>query len=113
MKLRYVIGIIFLALQVGSIAYARFIPQRFFCWGPFDNHSRFQVSVTIEDKALTEEEIDKRYRYHSEGWEQRSMDNIFSYIQQYEDTYGKNDNAKVSVTYSSNGKPQETWTYQR
>ena len=111
MRTRFIVGIVFLVIQVFSVIYARFIPERFFCWGPYDNHSNFEVSVTINHKKLTLEDIEKRYRYKSHGWEQRTMHNIFSLISQYESTYGKDDNAEVYVIYSSNGKPEQTWTY--
>ena len=111
MKLRHLIGIAFISLQVIGITYARFVPERFFCWGPYDNHSLYEVSVTIDGAELSLDEVEKRYRYKSKGWEQRSMYNIFSQIQQYESTYGQDDNALVRITYSTNGKPQSTWTY--
>lgn len=111
MKLRHVFGILFLAIQVGSIIYARFIPERFFCWAPYDIHAKYNIAVEIDGKSLSDAEVKARYHYNTTGWEQRAMENIFSYIEGYETTYGKNDHAKVTVTYEHNGKPQQTWTH--
>ena len=111
MKIRFFIGILFLLLQVGSIAYARFIPERCFCWAPYDSHTKFQVFVTIDGKTLTTEETVARYKYKMKGWEQRSIDNIFSLISQYERTYGKADNAIVTMKYSTNGHEEKEWHY--
>jgi len=111
MKIRVFIGVIFLLLQVGSIAYARFIPERFFCWAPYDSHTKFEVVVTINGKTLTAEETVARYKYKMRGWEQRSIDNIFSLISQYERTYGKADNAQVTMKYSINGHEEKEWHY--
>ena len=110
MKNRFIIGILFLGLQVALVVYARFIPERFFCWAPYDIHTKYIVKVTIDGQLLSNEETRLRYRYKPEGWEQRSIFNIISQIEQYETTYGKSDKAHVEVVYSINGKPEETWT---
>ncbi|MFK7782288.1 hypothetical protein [Psychroserpens sp.] len=111
MKVRVFIGILFLLLQVGSIAYARFIPERFFCWAPYDQHTKFQVFVSIEGKTLSSEETEARYKYKMKGWEQRSIHNIFSLISQYERTYGRHDNAQVKMIYSTNGHEEKEWRF--
>ncbi len=112
MKIRVFIGILFLLLQVGLISYARFIPERFFCWAPYDTHVKFEVFVTIDGKTLTTEETVARYKYKMKGWEQRSIDNIFSLISQYERTYGKEDNAQVIMRYSKNGHEEKEWQFE-
>lgn len=110
MKFRYFFGIAFLAFQVLLIVYARFIPERFFCWAPYDQHTYMDVEVVINNRKLTEKEIKERYHYRAVGWEKRSINNVFSIIKQYESTYGLNDYAKVLVTYSINGHKQQIWT---
>jgi len=112
MKFRVFIGILFLLLQVGSITYARFIPERFFSWAPYDSHTKFEVRVTIDGETLTTEETVARYQYKMKGWEQRSIYNIISLISQYEYTYSKNENAKVIMTYTTNGDEEKTWKFE-
>ncbi|OUS01332.1 hypothetical protein A9Q86_05980 [Flavobacteriales bacterium 33_180_T64] len=112
MKVRFYFGILFLLLQVGLIAYARFIPERFFCWAPYDSHTKFEVFVTINQDTLSLQETETRYNYKMNGWEQRSAHNIFSIITQYEQTYGKDDNAKVVMKYSTNGHNDLEWNYE-
>lgn len=109
MKTRYYFGTTFLLLQVISIIYALFIPERFFCWAPYDEHTYIQVSVEIDGEQLTKREVKDRYRYKAEGWEPRSINNVFDIITQYETTYGINDNANVLVKYETNGNKQRTW----
>lgn len=111
MKGRLLIGVLFLLLQVGGIIYARFIPERFFCWAPYDIHTKFEVFVTIDGQELSNSEIESRYRYKMKGWEQRSIHNIISLISQYERTYGQSDNAEVYMIYAINGHPEQKWTY--
>ncbi|WP_299271790.1 hypothetical protein [uncultured Psychroserpens sp.] len=113
MKTRFYFGILFLLLQVGAVVHARFIPERFFCWAPYDSHTKFETFVTINGKTLSQQEAEARYKYKMKGWEQRSIDNIFSLISQYEDTYGKTDNAQVIVKYSTNGHEEQEWIYKR
>lgn len=112
MKIRFFIGILFLLLQVGSVIYARFIPERFFCWAPYDTHVKFEVFVTIDGETLSPEDTEARYKYKMKGWEQRSIDNIFSLISQYENTYGKADHAQVLMTYSINGHEEQEWRFE-
>jgi hypothetical protein len=112
MKFRFIIGFLFVLLQVGSIIYARFVPERFFCWAPYDTHVKFEIFVTIDGQSLTKQEAFGRYNYKTEGWEQRSIHNIFSLISQYERTYGKDDNAEVLALYSINNHKEKEWRFE-
>lgn len=109
MKKQYFLGLVFLFIQLLSIFYARFVPERFFCWAPYDEHTYYEVFAEIDGIELTKNEINKRYRYKSVGWEPRSIYNVFDIIDQYECTYGKKENAKVEVTYEINGGTKKSW----
>jgi hypothetical protein len=109
--IRKTIGIAFLFAQCGSVLVARFIPERFFCWAPYDEHTSLETRVIIGDSELDAKEVNARYRYLVNGWEPRAIHNVFNIIQQYETTYGAGDSAEVIVTYSKNGHPQQTWRY--
>jgi len=108
-SIKYRIGIFFLSLQICSVIYSQFIPERFFCWRPYDNHTNYKISVSINNEQLDKEEIEKRYRYKTEGWEPRSIHNVFSIVRQYEKTYGIKDSALVHIKYSTNGGPVKHW----
>lgn len=109
MKIRHKIGIVFIIVQIISLIVARFVPERFFCWAPYDEHTYIDVNVEINGRQLTKKEIENRYRYKSEGWEPRSINNVFNIIEQYESTYGRNDNTNVLIKYSTNGYKERTW----
>ncbi len=113
MKKQYFVGIVFLIAQVLSIIYARVIPERFFCWAPYDQHTFYEVIVEVDGVKLTKNEIKERYKYKSLGWEPRSIYNVFNIIDQYESTYGKNENAIVQVKYSINGNLEESWNLKK
>ena len=109
MNKNFIIGFLFIFIQIVSIAYARIIPERFFCWAPYDEQTYYEVFVEIDGKTLTKKEIEFRYHYKSVGYEPRAIHNIFNIINQYESTYGKNDKAIVNVKYSINGHEEKLW----
>ena len=109
MKRHFFLGIIFLIIQVLSVIYARVIPERFFCWAPYDEHTYYEVFVKIGGAELSTSEIENRYHYKSIGWEPRSIYNVFNIISQYESSYGVKENSTVYVKYSINGNREKTW----
>ncbi len=111
MRSRFYIGIVFLGLQCISIIAARFIPERFFCWAPFDEHTLLHTEIEIDNNELSREETDTRYRYLMNTWEPRAVHNVFNIVEQYETTYGKTDSARVIIKYSTNGHPEQTWQF--
>lgn len=112
-KISYSIGILFLILQVSVIIYSRFIPERFFCWAPYDEHTYYEIIVKDNGKTLTSEEIKERYHYKPKGWEPRAIHNVFNMISQYEKTYATENDIEVVVNYSINGLKNETWSLEK
>jgi hypothetical protein len=108
-KVYQYIGILFLLLQLGSVVYARFIPEKFFCWAPYDEHTYYKIKVSLNGEELSTKEVKLRYNYLSDGWEPRSIDNVFSLVQQYETTYGKAEKANVEILYNTNGNGWNIW----
>ena len=111
MKIRFYIGLLILLAQIGSLIYSRFIPERLFCWAPYDTSVWYEVKVLIDNKELTPNEVTKRYNYDFGYWENRSIENVFFFIERHENTYGLNDNANVTVKYRRNGKPEKVWSF--
>ena len=110
-RIAYFTALMFLVVQIVLIVYSRFVPERFFCWSPYDEHNSFEVYVTIGDKELSFDEVKERYQYKSNGWEARTIHNIFSIIKQYENSYGKADKASVRVVYTKNGHDEQIWEH--
>lgn len=111
MKPRSILGILFLLVQCGFILLALFIPEKFFCWAPYDEHTHLQTEVYINTIKLNNHEVNSRYRYPMNTWEPRAIANVFNIVEQYESTYGKSDSVQVKITYSTNGRPKEQWCY--
>ena len=100
-----------LAAQLLGIGVALFIPERFFCWAPYDEATRYQIQVRIGDRRLAPEEIQSRYRYETPGFFPRGIASLQSIVRQYERTRGARDGAKVTMGYTRNGRPPEIWTW--
>lgn len=108
---RHVIGCAFLALQVGAIVHARFVNERFFCWAPYDQHTRYDIHVEIAGRELSDAEVKQRYRYLADAWEPRAIANVFAIIRGYESSYGVGENARVETRFSTNGRPVQVWRW--
>lgn len=108
---RTIAAVAILAFQLVMIGYARFVPARYFCWAPYDIQSEYKLDVTIGGHALTAAQIRARYRRPRQGVDNRSIQHVMDIVQQYEQTYGRNDRAWVSMTYRVNGKAEQAWQY--
>lgn len=109
MSLRMMIGAGFLVWQLAMIVNARFIDTKYFCWAPHDSQVQYELTVTINGRELSGEEIQNRYRKAKRGREVRAAGNVKNIIEQYEKTYGRNDRAQVVMKYKVNGIPQRDW----
>jgi hypothetical protein len=111
MRTRFLTGVFFLVLQIISTGIARFIPERFFCWAPYDEHTKIQSNVYLDSVLLSPEQTSDRYRYRMNGWEPRAVHNIFNLVEQYERTYGQEENTHITIRYRTNGHPVRVWSY--
>lgn len=102
-------GVLFLVLQLGLILLARFIPERYFCWAPFDQCTRYTIEVEVGGRRLDRHETWYRYRIQPDAWDQRAAANVLSIMRRYEESLGRGDHAKVTIRYTVNGHPEQTW----
>ena len=107
--LRASIGVAFLLFQLVMIVYARFVPSRYFCWAPYDAQSEYSLQATIGGRALTNPEIRRRYRRPQRGVDNRSIQHVIDIVQQYEQTSGRDDHARVIMKYRVNGGAEKQW----
>lgn len=108
MRLALAIG--FLLAQLASIAYARFVPTRYFAWTPYDAITFYDIQVRIGDRRLEEKEVQRRYRLFGFR-DNRSPQHVIDIVRQYETTYGAEDGAQVILRYRTNGRPERTWLW--
>jgi hypothetical protein len=110
-KLKLLIAGSLLLFQLGMIGYARFVPTRFFCWGPYDSQNKYEVQVVLKGRELTRPEVEARYRIPQRGYDSRAIAHVMKILQQYEETYGRSDQAIVKLRYTVNGKKEQVWQW--
>ena len=113
-RLRTVIGSIFLFAQLGAIVYAQFTPRRYFCWAPNDYVNPYSLEVTLGDRQLSPAEVRARYQIPSSR--SRCYENpathIIDFVRQYEQTYGRGEHAQVLLTWRRDGHdPEYRWRW--
>ncbi|MFN0105840.1 MAG: hypothetical protein ACKV2U_27605 [Bryobacteraceae bacterium] len=113
MKWRFAIGALLLTLQAGAIVRARFAEDRYFCWAPFDQQTKYSIAVDIGGEGLTGEQIRRRYRRPAEGVDNRSAQHLFDIIVRAEQKFEKWGRSRVRVRYAVNGREEREWWYPR
>ena len=101
--MRRLVASVFLASQLAAVVYAQFTPRRYFCWAPNDYVTEFNLSVSINGRALTPRQALARYSLPGPLFE-NVPSHLIDIVQQYEETYGKGDHARVEVAWVLNGK---------
>lgn len=109
MHWRIGIGLLILALQAGAIIRGRFVPDRYFCWAPFDQQTKYEITVTTGDTKLSRAQILQRYRRPAKGVDNRSAHNLFDIITRAEQKLA--DRSQVLVQYTVNGRERQEWRY--
>ena len=110
---RRLLLLLFFAIQLAGVVYARLVPTRYLSWAPYDQISFFQIEVDVRGTRLTPGEVQSRYRLPASGRENRSIHHVLDAVALYEQTYGAGDSAAVRVRYTVNRGEEELWTYPR
>ena len=105
--------LLFFAIQLVGIVYARLLPTRYLSWAPYDQISFFEIEVDVRGKRLTPGEVQARYRLPASGRENRSIHHVLDAVALYEQTYGAGDSAAVRIRYTVNRGAEDVWTYPR
>jgi hypothetical protein len=108
---RFALGVLLLVLQVAGIVRGRFVDDRYFCWAPFDQVTRYSISVWVGDAALTPREIFRRYRREPVGVDNRAAYHVLDVIERVERSAAEP--ARVVVRYRVNGREEREWRYPR
>lgn len=111
MSWRFALGVTLLMLQAGAIVRARFAGDRYFCWAPFDQQTKYSIGVSIGDEWLAEEQIRKRYRRPATGVDNRSAQHLFDIISRAEQRFEPAGRSRVVVRYRINGHQEQVWRY--
>jgi len=110
-RLKGALSVAILAGQLGAIVYARFSPARYFCWAPYDQHTIYELRAEVGGRALTPEEVGKRYRRNWVGFDPRSPAHLWDIVEQVELRQAPERRARVTMRYSVNGRSQPDWRW--
>src|SRR5262245_25188527 len=103
--MRIAVPLLLFALQIGAIAYARFVPARYFCWAPHDTRTDYVARVTVNGKELTPAAFGKRYRLPSRGHDNRSPQHVIDRFEQVEEKRAPlGETVMIDLQYRVNGK---------
>ena len=92
---------------------ARVHPGAHFHWAPFDTQWEYSIAVEVDGRELTRDEVRERYRIAPTGINVHSIEFVFQIVRQYEETYGRDDGAAVTVQHRTNGRNPQTWLWPR
>jgi len=111
-----ILGIIYLVLQLAAVAHAHLGNSRWLAaWAPNDYALWYRLEVHASGKLLSPDETSHRYHVpcSNEGeLYQNPAQNLIDIIRQYEQTYGRNDPAQVTLFYQPNGvQPPLIWRW--
>jgi len=110
--MRIWIPILLFAFQLGAIAYARFVPTRYFCWAPFDTQTDYIATAVVNGHELTPAEFLKRYRRPRRGFDNRSPQHVIDMLQQAEEKRAaRGDRTIIVMKYRVNGKAPREWRW--
>jgi len=108
--MRIAIPILLFIFQLGAIAYARFVPTRYFCWAPFDTQTDYKATAVVNGHQLSANEFRQRYRRPEQGFDNRSPQHVIDMLQQVEEKRAAlGDKATISMQYRVNGKEPREW----
>jgi hypothetical protein len=108
--MRIAIPILLFIFQLGAIAYARFVPTRYFCWAPFDTQTDYKATAVVNGHQLSANEFRQRYRRPAQGFDNRSPQHVIDMLQQVEEKRAAlGDKATISMQYRVNGKEPREW----
>ena len=110
--IRSLIAALFLALQLCLVVYAQLTPRRYFCWAPNDYANTYSLQVRVNGADLTPAQALARYHLQDRRTSyENPATHIMDMVSQYEQTYGREDHAKVLLQWSLNGHQIQAWQW--
>jgi len=87
------------------------VDSRWLAWAPNDYAIWYRLTVHMNGRDLSPDEIAKRYGLVPEQVYENPARNIMDIVEQRELTYGRNDHAEVLLVYRPNGEPPQEWRW--
>ena len=103
------LAVLIIAGQLAGIVVGRFVPERYFCWAPFEETSVYEIEASWDGKPLSEDDILNRYSLSSKGRNNRSIHHVISIIRWREER--STEPVAVRVRYWTNGGEEQRWIW--
>ena len=92
-----------------GIAVARFVPERYFCWAPFEETSFYEIEATLKGNSLTPAAILDRYGLGYRGRNNRTIHHVIAVLRWQEEH--SDEQAEVRLKYRTNGGEEQIWEW--
>ncbi len=114
--IRRTVGVAFLLIQVVAVGHARSVPSKWLgSWAPNDYAAWYRIQVRAEGNFLSPDQVERRYRLPPEEtgyFFNYPVENIMDIVRQYEQTYGRDEQAEAVLLYRRNGiGPIQEWRW--
>src|SRR5580658_4899529 len=105
------IALLIVLAQVGAVAYVHISGsnERYFAWAPNDYAVVYTISTSVHGHTLTAEQVGDRYDVPAHGLWEYPPQQLMDILNRYEDPYGAGQHAAVTLRYSLDGHPYQTW----
>lgn len=113
MGVRMAIVAALVGAQFVMMAVARVHPIRFYTWAPYDSQNEYAIEVVVGGRVLDPLEVNRRYHIAPRGVSPRSIYEVTSLAEYVESRYLAHEQARVAVTYRTNGRAEQTWRWPR
>ncbi len=109
--LRVFLATTFLCAQVLLVVTSQFSEARWFSWAPHTAQVHYMMAVEVDGVPLAPDAVARRFGIPANGWEAHAIQNVKDLLMQHARTYGRHERSTVTMRYSVNGRPAETWTW--
>jgi hypothetical protein len=107
------LAVAFLSLQLVGVAWARFVPTRYFAWAPNDYAVEYSISAKVDGRALTAAEVESRYRLAQHGLYEFPPEHLIDGLRSVERLYPRGRHGEVHVRYRLDGHAPRAWSFVR
>jgi hypothetical protein len=105
------IGIAILLVQLCAVVYVHVsgTDERYLAWAPNDYAVVYSISTSVHGHALTPAQVADRYGVPAKGLWEYPPQQLIDILSRYESVYASGQDAVVTLHYSLDGHPTQTW----
>jgi len=111
LSLTMLIGLAILLVELGAVAIVHIsgTNERYLAWAPNDYAVVYSISTSVHGHALTPEQVTDRYGVAAHGLWEYPPQQLIDILNRYESSYAAGQDAVITLRYSLDGHPTQTW----